>query len=134
MTSQCPCLYLILPSPPQRPGQRGSVRFGGRRRGRRGSADPLHSAAVLLLRERPHNPESVGSASAPAAAEPCGCQQKPGRARRLPLHAGYGELTQNPLLSNSKGNLEFIMIDYFHTMAKVLQQVFKQFSPLTFMW
>lgn len=125
------CLYLILPSPPQRPGQRGSVRFGDWRRGRRGSADPLHPAAVLLLRERPHHPESVRSAAAPTAAERCGCQQKPGRARRLPLHAGYGELThhKSSLLSNSKGNLEFIIIDYFHAMAKELQHLFKQFSP-----
>jgi len=93
---------LLSPHPPlpQRPGRRGPVCSGGRRLGprrRRGAADPLHAAAVLLLGQRHHHPEGLGRAAAPAAADTGrrgGQPQEPGRAWRPPLHAGDGTQRQ----------------------------------------
>lgn len=104
---------------PQRPRQCGPVCFGSRRCRRCSSADPLHPAPVLLLWKRPHHPKSLRSAETSTAAGCRGCQQKPGRPRRPPLHAGYGELTHynTPLLCNHKWKC--IITNCFHAIAKI---------------
>lgn len=106
-------------SPPQRPRQCGPVCFGSGRCRWCSSADPLHAAPILLLWKRPHHPKGLRSTETSTAARCCGCQQKPGRPRRPPLHAGYGELTHynTPLLCNHKWKC--ITTNCFHAIAKI---------------
>lgn len=111
-------LYNAFLFSPQRPRQCGPVRSGSWQCRWRGSADPLYPAPVLLLWKWPHHHKSLRSATAPTAAGCCGHQQKPGRARRPPLHAGYGELTNNsPLLCNYRAKVDMY---FFHAIAKML--------------
>lgn len=119
---------ILLSPPPQRPRQCGAVRPGCGWCRRRGPADPLHPAPVLLLRQRAHHPAGVRSpAAAAAAAWGCGRQQEPGGAQRPALHAGDGELT--PHLCNCSG-ITSITAGCFDAVGQMLIHALQHFSEL----
>uniref|UniRef100_A0A8C3K951 Uncharacterized protein n=1 Tax=Calidris pygmaea TaxID=425635 RepID=A0A8C3K951_9CHAR len=80
----CVCVCGVPPPPnatcaPQGPRQRGAVRLGHRRGGRRGHCppDPLHPHPGFLLRQRHPHPARLGDAA---------LGHHPGRARARDLH------------------------------------------------